>query len=483
MITDTLVMMAGKCGFTYEPMDEAVYGQVAGYTFSIRGLEGKNCYIVESWAKQGEHTEANIHEWIKSYSSMPDKSFLTAYKLIGTTLASIIASKGNDDTDSNSIYTYVNDVAKFYASNYFVNCCCKCGSGENLIIEKNYKGNYSQFCQSCYEKDKEEGKQAAQKSAEQVSSPMQSNMNNAPQMNGMPSPMGANPVNNMGTAQTMGAIGMASVGGNQGMASVGGNQGMASVGGNQGMASVGGNQGMASVGGNQGMASVGGVENLGANSQAMGSVGGPMGDFDMNTGTTVGVMDMAQTRPVGAPPITGAGNTMTAPYTAPISPVKAVKANPILGIAGAVIGALLGSIVIIIIGLLGFISWIGGLVLAFTTVTGFKLCGKRFNIAGLIICLFIVCLAVLGSTMACGTIQFVTDAEFMAEIGNPMGYTGFFDIFFDYFNFLDSLDLLLEYVGETPDIMSSFISDLVLTAAFSVIPYLLYAIPSYKADR
>ena len=456
MITDTLVMMAGKCGFTYEPMDEAVYGQVAGYTFSIRGLEGKNCYIVESWAKQGEHTEANIHEWIKSYSSMPDKSFLTAYKLIGTTLASIIASKGNDDTDSNSIYTYVNDVAKFYASNYFVNCCCKCGSGENLIIEKNYKGNYSQFCQSCYEKDKEEGKQAAQKSAEQVSSPMQSNMNNAPQMNGMPSPMGANPVNNMGTAQTMGAVGMASVGGNQGMASVGGNQGMASV---------------------------GGVENLGANSQAMGSVGGPMGDFDMNTGTTVGVMDMAQTRPVGAPPITGAGNTMTAPYTAPISPVKAVKANPILGIAGAVIGALLGSIVIIIIGLLGFISWIGGLVLAFTTVTGFKLCGKRFNIAGLIICLFIVCLAVLGSTMACGTIQFVTDAEFMAEIGNPMGYTGFFDIFFDYFNFLDSLDLLLEYVGETPDIMSSFISDLVLTAAFSVIPYLLYAIPSYKADR
>ena len=396
---------------------------------------------------------------------MPDKSFLTAYKLIGTTLASIIASKGNDDTDSNSIYTYVNDVAKFYASNYFVNCCCKCGSGENLIIEKNYKGNYSQFCQSCYEKDKEEGKQAAQKSAEQVSSPMQSNMNNAPQMNGMPSPMGANPVNNMGTAQTMGAIGMASVGGNQGMASVGGNQGMASV------------------GGNQGMASVGGVENLGANSQAMGSVGGPMGDFDMNTGTTVGVMDMAQTRPVGAHPITGAGNTMTAPYTAPISPVKAVKANPILGIAGAVIGALLGSIVIIIIGLLGFISWIGGLVLAFTTVTGFKLCGKRFNIAGLIICLFIVCLAVLGSTMACGTIQFVTDAEFMAEIGNPMGYTGFFDIFFDYFNFLDSLDLLLEYVGETPDIMSSFISDLVLTAAFSVIPYLLYAIPSYKADR
>lgn len=66
------------------------------------------------------------------------------------------------------------------------------------------------------------------------------------------------------------------------------------------------------------------------------------------------------------------------------------KENMITGIVGAILGAALGAVVIILLGQMGFIASISGWILAVCTFKGYELFGHRLSIKSAIICLILI---------------------------------------------------------------------------------------------
>lgn len=64
--------------------------------------------------------------------------------------------------------------------------------------------------------------------------------------------------------------------------------------------------------------------------------------------------------------------------------------RPLLGIIGALVGAAIGGASIVLLSRLGFVASISGLILAFCTVKGYNLLGKRITNKGAIICIILI---------------------------------------------------------------------------------------------
>ena len=71
-----------------------------------------------------------------------------------------------------------------------------------------------------------------------------------------------------------------------------------------------------------------------------------------------------------------------------------VPENVPAGILGAFLGAVAGAVVIALIGMAGFIASIGGVVLAFATLTLYEKFAKKLSIKGIVICVAIMILTV-----------------------------------------------------------------------------------------
>ncbi len=70
----------------------------------------------------------------------------------------------------------------------------------------------------------------------------------------------------------------------------------------------------------------------------------------------------------------------------PVSPEIQPKENVMLGILGALGGALLGGASIILLSQLGYIASISGFILAFCTLKGYELLAKGRSTKGIVIC-------------------------------------------------------------------------------------------------
>lgn len=76
------------------------------------------------------------------------------------------------------------------------------------------------------------------------------------------------------------------------------------------------------------------------------------------------------------------------------------KENPLLGIIGAVFGVLIGSVLWIVIGHLGFIAGIAGLAIVFGGMKGYELLGGRLSKFGIAVCVLLSCLTIVGAEFA-----------------------------------------------------------------------------------
>lgn len=75
--------------------------------------------------------------------------------------------------------------------------------------------------------------------------------------------------------------------------------------------------------------------------------------------------------------------------TAAPAEVKAPE-NVVLGLIGAVVGAILGGASIILLSQLGYIASISGFILAICTLKGYELLGKRLSKKGIILCVILM---------------------------------------------------------------------------------------------
>lgn len=166
----------------------------------------------------------------------------------------------------------------------------------------------------------------------------------------------------------------------------------------------------------------------------------------------------------------------------PIS-VAPVKANVGMGILGAVLFSLIGCAVWVLIGSLGYISYLGGLVLSFLTITGYKLLGKKFDITGVIICAVVVALAVFVSNIFTEALLISMDADYMEAL-HYLGYNGFGDVFFRFFELIKKMDTLIEVSGVSGKNMSqAFISNLLFGYLFAGIAFIVMAISQFKVSK
>ncbi len=179
-------------------------------------------------------------------------------------------------------------------------------------------------------------------------------------------------------------------------------------------------------------------------------------------------------------PVQIPGNFVPDPnYVAPIAKPVPAKSNPLLGIVGAILFGLIACVVWVLIGMLGYISYIGGLLMGFCTVTGYRLLGKKFDIYGIICCIIVILLAVLASNMFIVTMSMFMQ-EGGAEVAQLLGYGGFGDVFFNFFEFIGRADQLLEFGGADSSMTMEFVKDLVIGYVLSAVGFAICAIPQFK---
>ncbi len=75
-------------------------------------------------------------------------------------------------------------------------------------------------------------------------------------------------------------------------------------------------------------------------------------------------------------------------YTQMSKPQK--REHPFLGTIGAILGALLGGASIILFSQMGYVAAISGVILAFCTVKGYELLGRRLTNRGAVICIILI---------------------------------------------------------------------------------------------
>ena len=76
------------------------------------------------------------------------------------------------------------------------------------------------------------------------------------------------------------------------------------------------------------------------------------------------------------------------PVQEPVKPEK--PENMLTGIVGALLGAVIGAGVIILLGQLGFVSALSGFILAVCTLKGYELLGGKLSVKGIIISLVLL---------------------------------------------------------------------------------------------
>lgn len=73
---------------------------------------------------------------------------------------------------------------------------------------------------------------------------------------------------------------------------------------------------------------------------------------------------------------------------APPAPGK--RENVLLGSIGALAGAVIGGVVIVLVSMMGYVAAISGIVLAFCTLKGYELLGKKLSVKGIIVCVVLM---------------------------------------------------------------------------------------------
>lgn len=132
---------------------------------------------------------------------------------------------------------------------------------------------------------------------------------------------------------------------------------------------------------------------------------------------------------------------------------KAVKGNPVAGIVGAFLGALIGAALWVLIYHLGYIAGLAGLVMAVLALKGYEKFAGNLNVIGIIVCLAMV--AVM--------IYFANNVAFALEIYGA--YKTEFDI-----GFSDAYRAIPEFLKDS-EISAVYYKDL-------IIGYILTAVAS-----
>ncbi len=483
MVTDVLLRLKPELALTLYSEDYAG-GTYVGYGFTLRALSDKSCIIFNSWVRKSALTTKTADDFFTEYMAKPENSFVKAYKAGDPNISAVLFAGSDDGQTAADIKRFITDIVKYYSANYYSNACAKCNSSIGLTFAKASDGSIKQLCKMCVQSEEDEAEKAmsagqptpvqpavnsqpAFNPAQPAFNPAQPiPMQSAPQQNtgmyGMPNGAPAQPVMNNSqpinavqptvaplpvpstSNDTMAAIDPATAPESTGYSTA---QSLAEL-------KPPTNSNLPPINGGFSQPAPMPMNNGGYSQQPMngGFVQQPMNSFG-NDGRFV----------AGRP-------------TAIVQ-----ESKPLMGILGAILFSLIGCAVWILIGKLGYISYLGGVAMAFSTIFGYHLFGKRFDVLGLITSIVIVLIMVLLSNMVIYTWQLVSEPE-IAEALSLLGYEGFFGVLFGLFDLMKQFDLLTGLEG-IDSMTGTFISDLVIGYIVSGIATIAIGVSMLKKDR
>lgn len=487
MVSDVLLRLKPELALTLDA-DNYACGTYVGYGFTLRALNDKNCIIFNSWARKSALTTKTVDDFFKEYMSKPENSFVKAYKA-GEPNISAVLFAGNDDAQAVlDIKRFITDMVKYYSANYYSNACAKCNSSIGLSFAKAADGNVKQLCKMCVQSEEDAAEKAdmAQSTkpidSQPVPQPMQQPVPQ-PMQQPVPQPMQQPAVNQ--TQQTANsAVGIYGI-------------------------PVPATQPIAD---DQVVVTPTTVLPPATSNNSMDSVDPATAPESTGYSTAQSLAELKPPSNSNLPPISGGfsqpayspmnsnggfvqqpmnnGGFVQRPmnsfgndgrFVAGRPTAISQPANPVMGILGAIIFSLIGCAVWIIIGKLGYISYLGGIAMAFSTIFGYHLFGKKFDTLGLIISIVIVLVMVLVSNMFIYTWELLSQPG-MEEALSLLGYNGFFGVFFGLFDLMKQVDLHTGLDG-IDSMTGGFISDLIFSYIISMIATVAIGVSMLKKDR
>lgn len=487
MVSNVLLRLKPELALTLDA-DNYACGTYVGYGFTLRALNDKNCIIFNSWARKSALTTKTVDDFFKEYMSKPENSFVKAYKA-GEPNISAVLFAGNDDAQAVlDIKRFITDMVKYYSANYYSNACARCNSSIGLSFAKAADGNLKQLCKMCVQSEEDAAEKAAvTQSAKPIDSqpvpqPMQQPVPQ-PMQQPVPQPMQQPAVNQ--TQQTANsAVGIYGI-------------------------PVPATQPIAD---DQVVVTPTTVLPPATSNNSMDSVDPATAPESTGYSTAQSLAELKPPSNSNLPPISGGfsqpayspmnsnggfvqqpmnnGGFVQRPmnsfgndgrFVAGRPTAISQPANPVMGILGAIIFSLIGCAVWIIIGKLGYISYLGGIAMAFSTIFGYHLFGKKFDTLGLIISIVIVLVMVLISNMFIYTWELLSQPG-MEEALSLLGYNGFFGVFFGLFNLMKEVDLHTGLEG-IDSMTGGFISDLIFSYIISMIATVAIGVSMLKKDR
>lgn len=475
MVSNVLLRLKPELALTLDA-DNYACGTYVGYGFTLRALNDKNCIIFNSWARKSALTTKTVDDFFKDYMSKSENSFVKAYKA-GEPNISAVLFAGNDDNQAVlDIKRFITDMVKYYSANYYSNACAKCNSSIGLSFAKAADGNVKQLCKMCVQSEEDAAeKTAVTQSAKPVDSqpvpqPMnqpvqqpavnqtQQTANSAVGIYGIPVPV-AQPIADDQVVVTPTTV-LPPATSNNSMDSIDPATAPESTG-----YSTAESLAELKPPSNSNLPPISGGFSQPAYSP-MNSNGGFV-QQPMNNGGFV-------QRPMNS--FGNEGRFVAGRPTAISQP-----ANPVMGILGAIVFSLIGCAVWIIIGKLGYISYLGGIAMAFSTIFGYHLFGKKFDTLGLIISIVIVLVMVLVSNMFIYTWELLSQPG-MDKALSLLGYEGFFGVFFGLFDLMKQVDLHAGLDG-IDSMTGGFISDLIFSYIIAMIATIAIGVSMLKKDR
>mgnify|MGYP000490268037 CR=1 FL=1 len=479
MVSDALLRLKSELALTLDA-DNYACGTYVGYGFTLRALNDKNCIIFNSWARKSALTTKTVDDFFKEYMSKPENSFVKAYKA-GEPNISAVLFAGNDDAQAVlDIKRFITDMVKYYSANYYSNACANCNSSIGLSFAKASDGNVKQLCKMCVQSEEDAAEKA---DMAQSTKPVDSQPVPQPMQQPVPQPMQQPAVNQ--TQQTA----------NNPVGIYGIPVPVAQP-----------------TDDEQAVVTPTTVLPPATSNNSMDSVDPATAPESTGYSTAQSLAELKPPSNSNLPPISGGfsqpayspmnsnGGFVQQPmdsfgndgrFVAGRPTAISQPANPVMGILGAIIFSLIGCAVWILIGKLGYISYLGGIAMAFSTIFGYHLFGKRFDTLGLIISIVIVLVMVFVSNMFIYAWQIVSEpgieealdvsflgGDVLAMVSSPV----FFGVFFGLFDLMKEVDL---YAGlEGLDSMTgSFIRDLVIGYIISGIATVAIGVSMLKKDR
>lgn len=134
----------------YDEKENAMIGQVKGYSAAVRENLATASYGCLLWVKRGIAAGERAEDYLEAMKlSQPE--YLKNYRVAANGIAIALNRSGDSYKNITGLKRFLYDFADFLSQNGYVNCCCECGAEYDLGIYQTGQV-ITQVCSGCGEK-------------------------------------------------------------------------------------------------------------------------------------------------------------------------------------------------------------------------------------------------------------------------------------------------------------------------------------------